>query len=116
MSKLALVRFTSFLTAEYPAITSITIDPGTLSTEMCRSVEYLKLFMRDTPELVGGFAVWLASGDKKFLSGRIVFSNWDVEELEKRKDEVVEGDLFTMFIKGEFGKPGVVVRNGGKEY
>lgn len=116
MSKLALLRFTSYLCAEYPVITSITLDPGILSTEMCRSVEYLRPLMRDTPELVGGAAVWLASGDKKFLSGRLVSSTWDVEELERRKNEVVEGDLLTMTLKGDFGKADVVIRNDGKDY
>jgi len=46
----------------------------------------------DTPELAGGFSVWLSAGDKSWLSGRYVAATWDVERLEEMKGEIVEGD------------------------
>jgi len=30
-------------------------------------------------------------------------SNWDVDDLEARKDKIVEKDLLKMDLKGEFG-------------
>jgi hypothetical protein len=30
-------------------------------------------------------------------------SNWDVDELEARKDEIVEKNLLKMDLRGEFG-------------
>ena len=113
-SKLAVTKFTVFLSTEYPAITSVNIDPGTVPTDMGHAVPFLAPFLFDTPEVVGGAAVWLASGDKKFLSGRYVLVNWDVEELERRKEEIQEGNLLTPFLRGTFGIPGAVVEPYGK--
>lgn len=109
MSKLAVTKFTAYLNAEYPAITSVSLDPGIVPTDMGCSVSFLAPFMRDTPELCGGASVWLSSGDKKFLSGKYVSANWDVDELEKRKTEILDGNLLTPFLKGDFGGPNVVV-------
>ena len=56
-------------------------------------------FELDTPELIGGLATWLAvweDEDRNFISGRYVSTNWDVEELVKRKDEIVEKGLLDM--------------------
>lgn len=36
---------------------------------------------------------WLTKEKRPWLSGRFVSANWDVEELEKRKDEIVDKDL-----------------------
>ena len=54
-------------------------------------------------ELAAGAAVYLASPQANFLSGRYMSANWDVDELEARKDEVVMKDLLKMDLKGEFG-------------
>jgi NAD(P)-dependent dehydrogenase (short-subunit alcohol dehydrogenase family) len=103
LSKLVVSQFTAYLAAEHPTITSICVHPGMVPTDMGTSVSVLAPFMKDTPELVGCQAVWLASGDRKFLSGRYVSANWDVEELEKRKDEIVAEDKLTVLLKGDFG-------------
>ena len=39
---------------------------------------------------------WLTKEKRQWLSGRYVSVNWDVEELEKRKNEIVENDLLVM--------------------
>lgn len=48
--------------------------------------------MNDTPELCGGFAVWVTAEKRKWLGGRYVSATWDVDALEKREDEIVKGD------------------------
>jgi NAD(P)-dependent dehydrogenase (short-subunit alcohol dehydrogenase family) len=108
-AKFAVCKFTAYLTQENPEITAVSLDPGLVATDMGRSVPYLAQFLHDTPELSGGFAVWLATGDKKFLTGRYVAANWNVEELENRKEEIMDGNLLTFGMKGKFGLPGVVV-------
>lgn len=108
-AKLAVCKFTQFLAVEHPTITSINIDPGIVATDMAHSVPYLAPFIGDTPELVGGTAVWLSSGDKSFLSGKYVLVCWDVEELERRKAEIKESKLLTFKLDGEFGRPDVTV-------
>jgi hypothetical protein len=46
----------------------------------------------DTPELSGGFVVWLTKGEERWLTGRYVSAGWDVEKLESMKEEIVQGD------------------------
>ncbi|KAL4952092.1 hypothetical protein BDW69DRAFT_26956 [Aspergillus filifer] len=103
MSKLAINKLTAWLASEHPAITSVALDPGVVETDMATTVPYLAPFMKDTPALAGGMAVWVASGDKAFLSGRVVSVNWDVNELEAKKQEIVEGDLLMLCFRGSFG-------------
>ncbi|KAL2807947.1 putative oxidoreductase [Aspergillus granulosus] len=109
ISKLAVTKFTSYLQSEHPTITSVSLDPGVVATDMGHSVPFLAPFIGDTYALVGGAAVWLASGDKAFLSGRVFSANWDVEELDARKQEIVEKSLLTISYRGDFGGPDVIV-------
>ncbi|KAF2688367.1 NAD(P)-binding protein [Lentithecium fluviatile CBS 122367] len=46
----------------------------------------------DDVGLCGGFLVWLLSEKKKWLSGRYLSANWDVDELEGKKEDIVKGD------------------------
>ncbi len=48
--------------------------------------------MVDTPELCGGFTVWLTKGARTWLEGRYVSATWDVTKLESMKEEIVAGD------------------------
>lgn len=41
----------------------------------------------DTLQLPADFAVWLASPEARFLKGRFVYANWDVEELKQVCEE-----------------------------
>ena len=67
-------------------------------------------FAGDTPELVGGVAVWLAAqaaqGQAKtsWLSGRFINANWDVEELVGRREEIEAKGLLKINLAGSFGK------------
>lgn len=42
----------------------------------------------DTAELSGGVTVYLAAKQPDYLSGRHLSVNWDLEELEARKEEI----------------------------
>jgi hypothetical protein len=50
----------------------------------------------DTPELCGGFLVWITKGQRSWLSGRYLSATWDVGELEERKEEIANGDKLKM--------------------
>jgi hypothetical protein len=42
----------------------------------------------------------LASQEADFLKGRLVWANWDVEEMKARQIEIVEKDLLRIQITG----------------
>lgn len=49
--------------------------------------------LADDEGLAGAFCVWLSREKREWLSGRFVSCNWDVEELEKMKKQINDGDL-----------------------
>lgn len=62
-----------------------------------------KRFALDTPELVGGSVVWLATNNARFLSGRFVSANWSVDDLQQRKDHILASTDLKMIYAGTFG-------------
>jgi hypothetical protein len=53
-----------------------------------------------TENLAAHFQVWLAGPDADFLKGKMVWANWDVEELKAKKDEILKGHLLELSLKG----------------
>ena len=49
--------------------------------------------LTDDVGLCGGFLTWLTKERRDWLSGRYVSVNWDVEELEKKKSNILDNDL-----------------------
>lgn len=98
-SKLGLCRFTEIVDHEHgprtgDGLVAISMHPGDVKTELALHLpgEY-HWFLMDTPELAGGALVWLAGERREWLAGRYVSLNWDVEELEGRREGIVRGDL-----------------------
>ncbi|KAF1925041.1 NAD(P)-binding protein [Didymella exigua CBS 183.55] len=104
ISKLAVLELMAYVAVENPNVVAIALHPGIVDTEMTK--EMFKRFALDTPDLVGGIGVWLAGWeglDRSFLSGRFVASNWDVEDLVGRKDEIVEKELLKITLNAKLG-------------
>ncbi|KAF3004485.1 hypothetical protein E8E14_006751 [Neopestalotiopsis sp. 37M] len=102
ISKLAVQSMAVQLATDCPNITSIALDPNLVDTDMLP--EHLAAFDRVTPELVGGTAVWLSHPQRaRFLTGRTVMVNWDVEELAARSEEISQGKQLQMDFVGPFG-------------
>ena len=112
-SKFALLRFTEFVNAEYGehGVNCIAVHPGCVLTEMTKRSKALRpcgyylsgselllttKVLIDTPELCGGFLVWITKGQRSWLSGRYLSATWDVDELEGRQEEIVKGDKLKM--------------------
>ncbi|KAJ5174238.1 Short-chain dehydrogenase/reductase SDR, partial [Penicillium canariense] len=57
-------------------------------------------FHFDDLDLPGHFMVWAASPEAAFLKGKVIWSNWDVDELKERKEELQGGDKLTMVLNG----------------
>ena len=60
-------------------------------------------FALDTPELVGGIGVWLATDAARFLTGRFVSANWSVDDLMAMKEKISEGQDLKFMYHGRFG-------------
>lgn len=101
LSKLVTLQQVPFVAESYPNITAIALHPGMLDTKMFK--EAMRHFDLDTPELVGGFAVWLSHPHAKFLSGRFVAAQWSVDELLERKEEILKGRQLYVTVTGPFG-------------
>ncbi|KAI0439515.1 NAD(P)-binding protein [Xylaria telfairii] len=98
-SKLAVLRLTEFLDAEYSGkgIIAFSIHPGNVLTDMTNgpdskiSEALLPIFV-ETPALAGDSIVYLTKERREWLGGRYVNVTWDLPELVGLKDEIVKGD------------------------
>lgn len=50
--------------------------------------------------LPAGFNLWLASPEARFLRGKFLWCNWDVEELKAQAKEIEEGTKFSIGMMG----------------
>ncbi|CEJ59635.1 hypothetical protein PMG11_08252 [Penicillium brasilianum] len=97
VSRFANCRLTEFITRDYESqsLICITLHPGTVKTDMADNFpEYLQFLLIDKANLSADTIVWLCSQRREWLNGRFVVGNWDMKELEGKKDEIVERDLF----------------------
>lgn len=74
------------------------VEPDVLPPGWSESV---RKWSTDSPNLAGAWMLWLigagVGGERKdWLNGRYVDATWNVEELEKRKGEIVEKDMLKM--------------------
>jgi hypothetical protein len=50
--------------------------------------------------LPASFNVWLASPEARFLKGKFLWANWDVDELKARAAEIEAGTLLSVGLVG----------------
>ncbi|ORY66137.1 short chain dehydrogenase reductase [Pseudomassariella vexata] len=96
VTKFALVRFTEILKFELQdqGLVAISVHPGDVLTDLTAKAadKFPGLFV-DTTELAGDTMVWLVREKRDWLGGRFISVTWDMEELERKKVEVVKGNL-----------------------
>jgi hypothetical protein len=51
-------------------------------------------------ELAASFMVWVSSPEAAFLKGKFVWSNWDVDELISKKEELLSTSALTLGLIG----------------
>ncbi|KAI0480287.1 hypothetical protein GGR56DRAFT_625483 [Xylariaceae sp. FL0804] len=96
-TKFAVCRLAEFIDAEYSdqGHVCLAIHPGGVKTELALNMpEDMHAVLVDEPELSADTITWLCKENRPWLSGRFLAVNWDMQELESRKDEVVNRDLF----------------------
>lgn len=104
-SKLAAAKYMEYLHAEQPSVRCFNLIPGLVATEMAPP-GYMD-FARDDPMLTGGLSLLLCTERAEWLRGGLVSVNWDWEEMEQHKDEIVEKGLIKLgFTNAKFGNGG----------
>ncbi|KAK4156570.1 hypothetical protein C8A00DRAFT_40963 [Chaetomidium leptoderma] len=107
-AKSATVRLWDSLASANPDLSVFHIQPGVVDTDMNREAGGVKAAgFEDHVSLPGSFILWLASPEARFLKGRFLFSNWDIDELKARRNEFESGEQFKVGLGGwPFGNGG----------
>ncbi|TIA77071.1 NAD(P)-binding protein [Aureobasidium pullulans] len=109
-SKLAVIKLSEYLDAEKPDLRVFTLHPGIVAaTESKRGmvVDAFTPFAKDPGMLTGAVSLYLATPKAEYLRGGFMSVNWDVEEMEKHKDEIKEKKLLKLaFLNGKLGPEG----------
>lgn len=98
-SKLAVLRWTESLQLEYgdQGLLTFCVNPGAIKTKITEGTpEVVRNALPDSPGIAGDTIAWLAAERKEWLGGRYVSCPWDMEELLKKKDEIIEKDLLKL--------------------
>jgi NAD(P)-dependent dehydrogenase (short-subunit alcohol dehydrogenase family) len=101
------VRFTEFIDSEYGSqgVTAFSIHPGNIFTAMASDGEIpeeLRFVFTETAELPADTIVWLTARKRQWLAGRYVNVTWDMEQLEEKKEAIVEGDRLKIKLDVDF--------------
>ncbi|KAH6605420.1 short-chain dehydrogenase [Trichoderma cornu-damae] len=96
-SKAAAIKLFQYIGLEYPQYNVVSIQPGVIATDLSNNSPITAL---DSVDLPGQFAVWLASPEAAFLSGKFVWANWDVDELKAKKDEIFGKEMLQTGLHG----------------
>ncbi|KAK2626447.1 hypothetical protein QTJ16_003622 [Diplocarpon rosae] len=88
ISKLAEQRLNEHIQLEHPKLRVFTTIPGIVLTDM-PSEQFIP-YAKDHIDLTGMLALYLVQPRADFLRGGMISVNWDVDELEQHKDEIVE--------------------------
>lgn len=106
MSKAANIMYTTTLAAAYPEkLLAVAVNPGLNDTDIVPDSLREVGFNFNKPGLTGGTIVWLVADPDRsqFLNGRAITSEWDVQEMVERKDEIVSRNLLTMQLQARLG-------------
>ena len=71
----------------------------TVSVTVICGVEYHETDF-DLVSLPASFNVWLASPEARFLKGKFLWANWDVDELKSKAKEIEEGTQLSIGLVG----------------
>lgn len=97
-SVLAVIKLGEFLDLELPDLRVFSVHPGIVEAANGRGWvdESLLPFSKDKAALAGGLAVYLTHDRADFLRGGYIHANWDVEEMERHKEEIVQKKLIKL--------------------
>ncbi|KAF2678232.1 hypothetical protein K458DRAFT_463704 [Lentithecium fluviatile CBS 122367] len=111
-SKLAIVKTIGYLAIENPKIFCAAVHPGMVDMAMFHKSgaspdalpidddESRYFYSEAFLQLPASFMVWVTLPNAQFLNGKLVFVDWDVDELKARANEIAAGTLLTAGIDG----------------
>ncbi|KAF4448437.1 Short-chain type dehydrogenase/reductase [Fusarium austroafricanum] len=98
-SKLSFARIIEYVHHENPHLRVFNINPGAIATDM--QAKSGDINAQDDIGLPASYCVWLAaSQEADNLKGRFLWTNWDVNELMGRADEIKEKNLLVHGLAG----------------
>ncbi|KAM3071282.1 hypothetical protein ACMFMG_008872 [Clarireedia jacksonii] len=101
-TKAATAKLAEAVASEYKEseVMVLNVHPGMLPTDMARKigedlgkmgVGEMPAMQMDDPQMSANFIVWASSPEARFLRGKFVWANWDVDEMMAKKDEIMGG-------------------------
>ncbi|KAF2228574.1 NAD(P)-binding protein [Viridothelium virens] len=109
-SKLAVCKLDEYLDAEKPNLRVFSVHPGIVATTETKRgmvVDAFTPFAHDKGIQTGGLSLYLSTSKADFLRGGFISVNWDVEELEAHKKEIVDNNLIKLaFLNGKLSPEG----------
>ncbi|PQE21799.1 oxidoreductase short chain dehydrogenase reductase family protein [Rutstroemia sp. NJR-2017a BBW] len=103
VAKMACYRLWDTVAVAHPNLAIFHTQPGVVLTEMNLAVGGAKSFENiqiDDVSLPASFNVWLASPEARFLKGKFLWCNWDVDELMAKAKELEEGMKLNIALVG----------------
>ncbi|KAK8102374.1 oxidoreductase YciK [Apiospora sp. TS-2023a] len=103
VSKLALIKTVEYLAVENPDLNVTAVHPGMVDTAIFRgsgATPESPMVHMDTPQLFAGLCLWVTRPEARFLSGKMVWANWDVEELKGKEEEITSKNLLNYVWNG----------------
>ncbi|KAK5126414.1 hypothetical protein LTR85_010650 [Meristemomyces frigidus] len=95
--KLAVLRFSEFISVEYPDILAYSIHPGGVMTDLAKQMgNEMEHLLTDEPQLAADTMVFLTAERRDWLTGRYVSATWDMEELLGKKEKIEAEDQLKM--------------------
>ena len=94
-----LVQLTHEAHHERNGIRAFAVQPGGVRTDMASDLPEGKGWEKrliDDVGLCGGVCVWLTRERRDWLSGRYVDARWDFDELQRKKEDILAGDLLKL--------------------
>lgn len=98
-SKMAALRMTESFQAENPEVRFVSLQPGGVQTEMYDKFKMPEDYAMTDLSLPSDMSVWLASDEADFVGGRLIWTNWDAEELIRKKEEIIANNHLTTGLK-----------------
>ncbi|ROV88560.1 hypothetical protein VMCG_10377 [Cytospora schulzeri] len=103
VAKMAMYRLWDTVALTNPNLSIFHTHPGVILTEMnlkAGGAASFKEIKTDDVSLPACFNVWLASPEARFLNGKFLWCNWDVDELKAQAKEIKAGTRLNIGLVG----------------